>query len=390
MPEKHGPLPLTLPMLSIYVLFTVKMQINMSAYFPIVLEPEGLVSIKASTPPLLPKPNTPVEPKEPKGYVFGSVCLLLSMLVCVIMLFADTIDGSGAFIPTILLISFIFYLIELTVNSNTKKNYEKRFAKHQKDKEAYNVQLKVYNEKILHLQDPKNINSFRKNESIKIFKKALQLIKSDFSSKRGISEDNFINELLKYFPNDIQYNKSVGFEASDVELQYQPDIIIIEPETQLHVDIEIDEPYTILDNTPIHFYNNPNDIRRNKFFQKNGWLVIRFAEEQVVRFPKECCGFIAKTISEVTGSRSFERSDLKSTHVDIIKVWSKDEAIKMSQLKYRSSYLYQPKVKPEKTLEEELLENGFKATKVHTKLTIDRYVLLVEIYERHGHIGFKP
>ena len=43
------------------------------------------------------------------------------------------------------------------------------------------------------------------------------------------------------------------------------------------------------------------DNQRNQFFLEKNWVVIRFSELQVVKYPDSCCKAIARIISQITG-----------------------------------------------------------------------------------------
>ncbi|MDJ0736021.1 MAG: hypothetical protein QNJ47_18490 [Nostocaceae cyanobacterium] len=47
------------------------------------------------------------------------------------------------------------------------------------------------------------------------------------------------------------------------------------------------------------------DDIRNKFFTDGNWIVIRFSEKQVVKYPYRCCKIIAKVVAEVAGDYTF-------------------------------------------------------------------------------------
>lgn len=109
------------------------------------------------------------------------------------------------------------------------------------------------------------------------------------NSKRGIAEEYFENYLNKWFKNRVYKN----YEFSDIEYTrgYCPDFIIQE-DSNLHIDIEIDEPYDFIGKKQIHYTVDNIHINTNRdspFTNTCGWIVIRFAEEQVVRYPNECC-----------------------------------------------------------------------------------------------------
>jgi hypothetical protein len=81
------------------------------------------------------------------------------------------------------------------------------------------------------------------------------------------------------------------------------------------------------------------DSQRNRFFLERNWVVIRFSEWQVVKYPDSCCKAIARVIFQITGDY---RGLVQIQNVaDLLpnKQWTVKEAIYMAKTKFRNSYL---------------------------------------------------
>ena len=152
--------------------------------------------------------------------------------------------------------------------------------------------------------------------------------------KKGESEDLFLNILRRFFGDKIKKNY---YLPGSFERQYKPDFVYFDKENNLFIDIEIDEPYVINTGLPIHYINS-DDLRDN-FFGKNGWLVIRFAEVQVVRQPESCCKVIAEQISQILPKFNFPFALKLENDVTQVPKWSKSEAETMARNNYRNIYL---------------------------------------------------
>ncbi|TEB40545.1 hypothetical protein D0809_30065, partial [Flavobacterium circumlabens] len=100
-------------------------------------------------------------------------------------------------------------------------------------------------------------------------------------------ESYFDYKLSKYFKGHIKTKKVID---NGWKYPYQPDFILYYQKYNLCIDIEIDEPYAMGSKKPIHF----DDDKRNKFFLSKGWHIIRFAEEQICRYPDLCCKMISE------------------------------------------------------------------------------------------------
>ena len=159
--------------------------------------------------------------------------------------------------------------------------------------------------------------------------------KTDEKLTRGSAASYFFEELKKY-PQiydefDILSNVRVVTEFG----KYYPDIVLVTKKGSFdfvpgnYFDIEIDEPFDE-SGTPMHFVEECTgkfvsiDKEQNDYLTKNGWTVIRFAEEQVLKNTFECVKIIAKTLVLLEhGQRVFAQSYVKSFPV---KKWTKEEA----------------------------------------------------------------
>ncbi len=78
---------------------------------------------------------------------------------------------------------------------------------------------------------------------------------------------------------------------------------------------------------------------RDDFFVDCLWIVIRFSEEQVVRYPESCCKEVAKVIFKLTGNLSVLSSLKDENDLKPIQRWTEEEAIIMADNNYRDNYL---------------------------------------------------
>jgi hypothetical protein len=114
---------------------------------------------------------------------------------------------------------------------------------------------------------------------------------------------------------------------------YNPDFTLICPKTNLHIDIEIDEPYSFINKTPVHFFGC-NDDERNDFFLKINWCIIRFTEKQVVENTLECIETIKSVYENIINMSIGYNNYLKSEPR-----WTYEESLIMQKKLYRESYL---------------------------------------------------
>ncbi|MBK7856290.1 MAG: hypothetical protein IPJ79_16635 [Bacteroidetes bacterium] len=245
----------------------------------------------------------------------------------------------------LLIIGLVFFLIIWYRDSNKiEDENNSRKEKYYKELDAY----KLYKEKPdslfkqFNTKDETYKSRLRKiQQSIIAMKRPNQYLEQ----RRGYTEDYFSNFLHKWFPERVFTNYT--FEINPLlKEKYRPFLadFIFQGEDNLHIDIEIDEPYDLINLNPIHLFDksnsNEDDTFRNHIFSNVfGWVVIRFSEDQIVNQPDECCRFIAEIILELTGNDQF-LTNLKSyNNPTICSRWNTSDVLNMINQDHRKKYL---------------------------------------------------
>lgn len=114
---------------------------------------------------------------------------------------------------------------------------------------------------------------------------------------------------------------------------YYPDFVYCDS-SGLCIDIEIDEPYVWTTREATHYRGK--DDRRNALFLHHNWAVVRFTEEQVVRYPHLCCQELAALIFYLTG-RSYA-ARLYQDHLPRMPHWDWVEARFLAERRAREEY----------------------------------------------------
>ena len=154
----------------------------------------------------------------------------------------------------------------------------------------------------------------------------------------GPSELLFEDTLKKHFA----VKAGVPFDIPGSDKQYVADFIVVDPTTGISIDVEIDEPYIASKERygqPHHCIDSPLDDRRDQFFLNGNYIVIRFAEEQVIKYPKACCKIIAETLATVTGNPSLATPFSDLNYPIPVRRWTTKESQIMAQKNYRQRYL---------------------------------------------------
>ena len=141
---------------------------------------------------------------------------------------------------------------------------------------------------------------------------------------------------------DVCILENVKLPVLNRNYSYHPDVCLYWKQKNIYVDIEVDEPYDILSRQPIHYMGN-GDLLRDRYFIRNGWCVIRFAEQQVHDNVKGVTNYIKRVLSWLTedDNISFDENSL-----DPIERWSYEQAETMASDNIREHYLGLPDYVP--------------------------------------------
>lgn len=233
-----------------------------------------------------------------------------------------------------------FYLRFL--DFQVRERYNQRMAEYQQHLSGYeSYQLRQLQSKS---KETEQYISFLRKRS-KLLKKLLKEIVQPPASQgkkevqQGISEKQFFVYLCRYFSGFYDFCMGGEFPIPGTSFCYTADFILVHQPTGLAIDIEIDEPYDGKTGKPHHCMDRSKDSQRNQFFLEKNWVVIRFSELQVVKYPDACCQGIARVIYQITGDY---RSLVQFQNVKDLqphKQWKAKEAVYMAKTKFRNSYL---------------------------------------------------
>jgi very-short-patch-repair endonuclease len=297
--------------------------------YPLLLLPEGFLENldKVFPPPV--KPTAPVAPVKPSKrdhfYVF-----IMAICFAAFMFFIKIYIVS---IPLIILAGFIIF------SNSEKKQYEYLLGKYNTDVISFNIALKQYHtETEIEIPYPENYQNYKRNQSNELILNSAATPIASKDYKKGASHDFFKRFLAQRFNDSILESASINLHRYPSYIQndfnlYVTDFAYIDKYTNLKICIEIDEPYELKTKKPIHL----NDRDRNAFFTQNNWVVIRFAEEQVVLYPELCCDYIREII------HCFDCDFLGLRHVKTplpkVQKWNSQQVKLLIAQNYRNTYL---------------------------------------------------
>lgn len=339
---------------------------NMDTTFPIIKVPERIIEILEGKNISPSKPNEPTpinKPIEPSAFKPITLIYPAAGLVLINVGF----PLAGVILFGIFIFGVIIHISESNKYQNQLIKYNQEYQKYLQLKNEYNKKLLAYNEFIKKLNEEAFISTLKKSLISKFFSDTTTF-EIETSPRKGKSESSFLKTLQEYFADEIYINKAIEIFSSqnygsyydDYESEYDvyydsefhnpynlskkrkhykpycPDFIFKHNLSNLHIDIEIDEPYT--EGKAIHYYGNPSDYKRNNYFLNHGWFVIRFAEEQIINFSASCCYAIAVIIYKYTNDDSYIKKFHYALPLKDIKIWTKEESLELMKMNYRENY----------------------------------------------------
>ncbi|OYU82115.1 MAG: hypothetical protein CFE23_02135 [Flavobacterium sp. BFFFF1] len=272
-----------------------------------------------------PKPNPPVLLVE-SNYTFFKTLFL--------------IGGISLFYISILLglITTIISILVLISNSTKVANdgHKKRYLEHSK---IYHRQLDFH-------YSMAKLSQAELNKAMKKHKisSALENIKMPYIAvdyKKGLAHNYFRTFLFNTFGNNIIESAAIETLSSEFYSNYKnfstrhyvSDFAYVDHSKKICIAIEVDEPYTLKTKQPIHL----DDTVRNTFFTNHKWIVLRFAEIQVVEVPELCCNYIQNVIALITDD-SLNLEMLKCD-VPSVSKWTEESVKNLIAIDHRKLYL---------------------------------------------------
>ena len=255
---------------------------------------------------------------------------LLVVAIISILLFDRAI--AIAFLTCSLICFLSYYSLQIYKNNLRRElvAIEQKLSSRQyiiKAKLSNNAKIKLSTLLLNSLAARENIYNFNINDS----------------ANKGLSESYFLNYLQKWFDYPWRIIEHCQFQGE----RYTPtaDFILINDDLKLGIDLEIDEPYTLKESMPIHLVEDRKYIIRDKFFLELGYIVIRFAEYQIAKYPDYCCLHIVRVLNQFL-DRDMKLSVPPLTEIQPlksqdwrVKTWTQKESQIMAAKKIRDSYL---------------------------------------------------
>ena len=323
-------------------------------FYPVILIPNSIRQFCANNPiPVLEESATlanlpPFSPRLPASNKSGySLVIKLWIASVVVVMLVKWLSGmsimafwSSLVCSSVSAVGAFCYL--RFVNFQVCNHYKQRLAEYQQQLSEY----ESYQLHRLQLKD-KEIEQYNSlvQKRFKLLKKLLKEIvqpparQSQAGVQQGVSEKQFFVYLCRYFSGFYDFCMGGEFPIPGTSLRYSADFILVHQPTGLAIDIEIDEPYEGRTGKPHHCVDRSKDSQRNRFFLERNWVVIRFSELQVVKYPDSSCKAIARIIAQITGDYRGLVQLQNVADLLLYKQWTVKEARYMAKTKFRNYYL---------------------------------------------------
>lgn len=299
--------------------------------YPIILFPPQVQIAHQAIPPAPIRPRAPQAPKleEPAiGLLVYPTVGVLMLLVFNILIQSRLFNVVTGFFWLIIVPFLAYFFAYKPRKIQLSEKFKEETSEYKKKLQTYQTDTRLFEAQANRRRTPEEIAAHRR----KVLMEELRRVSSPptklrRAAVRGRSEEVFKTHLVNRFGKKIRQNMQLGKFKSP----YAPDFVWADEENGLFIDIEIDEPYTALEGEPIHFRGA--DDARNDFFIRNGWLVVRFAEEQIVQYPEACCTQIEQVIAYLL----LQRTTLDIC-VPVVAHWTRKEAQEMAKAGKRNYY----------------------------------------------------
>lgn len=229
-------------------------------------------------------------------------------------------------------------LVTLSEKEQQEKHYANSLRSYEKKFMEYKAALTVYEDCAANYKKKSHAEYVSYLLEVCLDKYTPPVIESNLSVVRqGPAERFFFSYLKERMPDAFEIHDNIRtkhYFRKGGEAYYYPDIALRNKATGLMIDIEIDEPYVAKTGEPIHCLSDDDD--RNHALVSDNWIVFRFTEEQIMRFPDICLAYIRTVCSSIltyTGCNKPTSLGFSQKH------WIDYESRKMAESNYRLNYL---------------------------------------------------
>lgn len=269
--------------------------------FPAILIPPEVQRI-AQSKPVAPKFNTSlphVPPPPPAPIQIKEALSLIIGLIVVVAIVTAAVKELGIIL---LILGTVGIVLRIRFEFLT---YKKRYQNHQNLLQTYFAKLEDYSREEVKYQQafaiansPDRILAFRHQQFQKFFAKISPNNQATalLSSRKPVEQEqlaiyNFGLNLQKYLSGTVYQRFTIHIPS--INYDWSPALTYIDPQLNVHIAIEVvsaaDQATTV----------RQNDLAEH-FLLNSGWIMIKFAQEQIVQNPEACCKEFAKLLDRLS------------------------------------------------------------------------------------------
>lgn len=303
-------------------------------YYPIILVPPAIYSAQAAYPPHLEYPEPrPELPQDMPKFMAIEPLLARTLVVLGFGFIIAIFNALGGLVWILVGVCLVW-----AVGLRQIKTYPRRYREFTQQLSVYQDRLIAYEKRQLEheVQVQSQLTPYRQE-------KVYQILRQVRSFDRLVPETHvnptalaFAETLRDRFGDNVFAGASLTNATAERSEMYVIDCVYCHRESNLHVAIEIDVPYTNK-GTPTSYIESKTQQRRNRFLLDGHWLVIHFAEEQICRSPLSCCREIAAAIAQIIPFPIPET--LPDDELAPFPRWDYASARRMALEDYRQTYL---------------------------------------------------
>lgn len=328
--------------------------------YPQILLPKKLVEVLSTKE--YTKPSKPIEPSLPEKEPNQVLTKLFFLIIGIGTFFLYPIVGT-------FLAAFSLYLL---FSNYERKEFDKKMQIYTYNKKQYNLELENYTSSVK--MSSEEFSFIQRKKAVENNLATTEMPTTEIDYKKGASHDYFKDYLKIHFGDLIVENATIKSKTRNYNEDYEEidfderrsyitDFAYVNFEKRFCLAIEIDEPYTLIDKKPIHI----NDSNRNRFFIKKNWAIIRFAEEQIVLYPSNCCYIISSLIKSVIEDNDIKNITSLTSKIENVPKWTAitvTDLIKNNHRKKILEIMAQNEQNKTKRLEGEELLKKFSESKI--------------------------
>lgn len=143
------------------------------------------------------------------------------------------------------------------------------------------------------------------------------------------ADDDYLRHLQPWLPRQVMAYGGICLNLSDSRQPYDLDIaLFVSGHPDIAIDVEIDEPYEAVTLEPCH-YLTCGDVYRDHLLARHGWIVVRFAEQQLRRDAQGCAAYLLQLLQSLVPGLPLPEG-FEAAEPEPVCRWTRNESLKLA------------------------------------------------------------